>query len=424
GAQAAARRAADHRAPAALPGRDRQPVGGATAGAVRGAGGGARCRAGAGPVRGTARGDVVRPSNVVTPAVVTPAVVTPAPRDAWRRALAADPNAVATQTPEWLDGLCQARGYVDASRLYELPDGRTLVLPLAARAWCGVRVTEESWPYGWGYGGAIVTGGRLAEADARSVLADLARRPVVRAAIVPVPLTGRIWEAAVGPRRVQRIPYLAQIIDLTGGFGTVWSDRFRRQVRAAVRKAERSGLEVRKDHGGRGVDGFAALYRQSGDRWARQRGQPLPAGRPLPRPRQRRRPVAAVARPLGESCVIWSAHLAGEPVAVNVVLRHGRHSMGWLSAMDSELARQTLGTYLLQSLAIEDACRAGVRHFHLGESDAGSGVERYKRHFGAVPVEYHALRFERLPVTRAEHGLRVAAGWAARWAARPRGHGD
>lgn len=342
-------------------------------------------------------------------------VISPAPREAWRRALAADPNAVVTQTPEWLDCLCSTREYVDASRLYELPDGRTIVLPLAAKTRGGIRIAEESWPYGWGYGGALVAGGPLTRADARLVLADLARRPVALAALVPMPLTASTWAAATAARPIQRIPYLTQIIDLDGGFDTVWSARFRRQARSGVRRAERYSLDVRRDHGGPGVEVFATLYAQSVDRWARRRGQPLWLARRLARMRDRAGQVAAVATALGAASVIWSAHRAGQPVAVNVVLQSGRHSLGWLAAMNLELARETRAGYLLQSLAIEDACRAGARYFHMGESDPGSTVEHYKSHFGAQRIEYHALRFEWLPVSRAQRGLRATAERTVRW---------
>ncbi len=74
------------------------------------------------------------------------------------------------------------------------------------------------------------------------------------------------------------------------------------------------------------------------------------------------------------------------------------------------IARETLATYLLHSLAIRDACEHGVRWFHMGESDAGSGPEHFKRYFGAVPVSYAALRFERLPLSRGEQAARRAYG--------------
>ncbi|HEY6422181.1 MAG TPA: GNAT family N-acetyltransferase [Pseudonocardiaceae bacterium] len=335
-------------------------------------------------------------------------IVSPAPRAAWRAAFTADPDALPTQTPEWLDCLCATRGYVDASRLYELPDGRRLVLPLAARRWAGVHVLEESWPHGWGYGGVLVEGGELSEADRRLVLDDLARRPVARSAVVPNPLTAASW-SAVAPARTRRVPDRTQVIDLTGGFETVWSKRFRKETRNRVRKSEGAALNIRRECGaGRGVAMFAELYRQAVDRWANDRGQPLWVARRLAARRDRPGAVAAVAAALGERCVIWSATRDGEPVAVDVVLQHGRHSWAWLGAVNAALARETMATYRMQSMEIEDACRAGALHFHLGESVPGSGVERFKRNFGAVTVDYQALRFERLPLTLGEQHLRAA----------------
>lgn len=338
-------------------------------------------------------------------------IVTPVPRDVWADVLAADPDAVATQTPDWLDCLCRARGYVDASRLYEFPDSRRLVLPLAGRVWAGARVAEESWPYGWGYGGALVAGGRLTAGEAAVVLADLACRPVVRAGVVPMPLTSGPWLAAA-PRRVHRVPYLTQILDLEGGFPAVWSRRYRPETRRRVRKASRMSLDVYRDHG-RGTEAFAVLYRESVDRWARQRGHPLWAARALARRRDQAGRLAAGAAALGEACIMWSAYRAGEPIAVCAVLFHGRHALGWLSANRRVLAQETSATFLLSSLAVEAACAGGARYFHMGESDPGSGVERHKAQFGATAVRYHALRLERLPVTRVEHRLRAVAGKAS-----------
>ncbi|WP_232234703.1 GNAT family N-acetyltransferase [Actinoplanes sp. N902-109] len=333
-------------------------------------------------------------------------VVTPAPRDVWTGALAADPDAVVTQSPDWLSCL-GSRGYADASRLYEFPDGTRIVVPLAARRRAGVRLSEESWPYGWGYGGALVTGGPLTPRHAAAVLADLARRPVLRAALVPMPLAAGTWEAAAPPG-VHRVPYLTQILDLDGGFGTVWSKRYRTEVRRHVRRAGGMGLEVSRDPQ-RGVAAYTVLHRVAVARWARRRGQPVWAARALARWRDTDGDLAAAVAALGDACVVWSAHRAGEPVAACVVLHRGAHALGWLAASDPALAHRTSATYLLSSLAIETACDAGARWFHLGESDPGSGVERHKAQFGAVPVRYHALRWERLPLTTGERWLRAAA---------------
>jgi hypothetical protein len=342
----------------------------------------------------------------------TPAVVTPVSRDVWREVHAADPDAIVTQSPEWADAL-HSRGHSDASRLYELPDGRRLVLPLVARRRAGMTMSEESWPYGWGYGGALVEGGDLTVDDARLVLDDLRARPAVLRALTPMPLRGAVWDAAAGAD-VLRVPYTSQVVDLGVGWDQLWEKGFKRQARNSVRKAERFDLDVRREDGRsaqRGLAVFRDLYAQSVDRWAEQRGQPLALARRLAARRDRPGQVAAAAAALGERCVVWSVLREGAPVAVNVVLLGGHHALGWMCAMDTTgIARETLATYLLHSLAIQDACERGARWFHMGESDAGSGPEHFKRYFGAVPVSYASLRFERLPLSRAEQAARRAYG--------------
>jgi CelD/BcsL family acetyltransferase involved in cellulose biosynthesis len=341
-------------------------------------------------------------------------ITSPAPRDVWRAVHRSDPDAVATQASEWMDCLA-LRGYTDASRLYELPDGRRLVLPLAARSVAGFPVSAESWPYGWGYGGLLVDGGGPTEADCRLVLDDLQGRPAVLRGVVPLPRNGSLWSGAASAQ-VRRVAYTSQVVDLDGGFDAVWT-RYKRQARNSVRKAEKFELDIRREDGiaagspdGRGVRIFAELYAMSVDRWAIQRGQPLRVARLLAARRDRTGQMAAAAAALGERCVVWSVCRDGQPIAVNVVLQSGQHGVGWMCAMDQDLARTTLATYLLHSLAIEDACREGMRWFHMGESDTGSGAEHFKGYFGATSLEYEALRFERLPLSRTEAGLRTVYG--------------
>lgn len=336
-------------------------------------------------------------------------VLSPAPREVWACLAATDPSAFPTQLPEWGDALRAARrGTTDASRLYRLPDGRELVLPLAGRAVGGLRVAEESWPYGWGYGGLLAGGGRVTAADTAVVLADLARRPVLRASVVPVPTAAEAWELSA-PRTAARVPYLTQVVDLDGGFERVWSSRYKKSTRNYIRKAERMPLEVRRQTGGAVVDTFTEMYARSRQRWAEQRGQPRRVAALWARYQDRGGQVRAVSEALGDRCVIWSAWRDAEPVAVLIVLHHGAHALSWLTALERTLADDTLATYRLQSLAIEDACRLGVRHFHLGETDPGSGVERYKAKYGAVPLRYEALRLERLPLTHTERTARRLA---------------
>src|SRR3954451_17241736 len=160
-------------------------------------------------------------------------VTSPAPRDAWEATLAADPHALVTYMPAWTDFVCGAAGCEDASRLYELPGGRRLVLPtLRTRHMRGALAVEASFPPSWGMGGIVAPGGLRPE-DAAAVLADLAGRDVIRMSLRPNPLDGETLRAARPADAVTK-PLLAHVLDLQGGFGRVWENRFSGTARTAV----------------------------------------------------------------------------------------------------------------------------------------------------------------------------------------------
>src|SRR5581483_7370484 len=80
-------------------------------------------------------------------------IISPAPRQMWRTAFSADPTALLSQTPEWLDTICELDGWTDYSRLYTWPSGRSFVLPMVGKGIGGLMMLEESYPKGWGFGG-------------------------------------------------------------------------------------------------------------------------------------------------------------------------------------------------------------------------------------------------------------------------------
>ena len=225
------------------------------------------------------------------------AVTTPADRGIWAEVLAADPQALVTQSPAWLDCLCEVGGYADASRLYELSDGRRLVVPLARRV--GVRglVTQASMPASWGFGGPVVEG-PLRPEDAQVVIADLQASRALRTSLRPNPRHAAIW-AAAGRKGVVAVPRLAHVLDLEGGFDRVWNERFTNNARRAVHKAERSGLTVECDTTGRLVPVYYGLYERSLERWASSLHEPLWLARVRARRRDPQRKLEALARALG-----------------------------------------------------------------------------------------------------------------------------
>ena len=326
-------------------------------------------------------------------------VTSPAPRGAWREILRADPDALVTQSPEWIDALCATGAYSDTSRLYETRRGIRLLVPLVRRSgpWPRKLAPQASMPAAWGFGGLLAE--RMPEPDElEAVLADLASSRALCTSLRPNPLHADSW-AAAERHGALAIPRLAHVLDC-GSPGDAW-DGLRSSARRAVRKAERSGLEVECDTSGRLLPVFHQLFRQSLDRWARGQNEP----RPLARWRGLRRdPLAKferLASHLGDAMQVWVASKDGVPAASIIVLR-GANAHYTRGAMNPEIAGPTRANDLLQWLAIESACEAGCRSYHMGESGSSRSLDQFKSKFGARPVPYAEYRFERLPLTKAD----------------------
>jgi Acetyltransferase (GNAT) domain len=333
-------------------------------------------------------------------------VISPAPRDVWRAVVGADPNALAFHTPEWTDCLCEFGPFEDSSRLYELDGGRQVVLPMVRRRDRPVSlVTEASLPPTWSPCGVVAPGGTRME-DIAAVLADVRRRRVLRVALRPGPLDADAWGRAQ-PADAFVLPRLAHVLDLEGGFESVWEQRFSGTARTAVRKAERMRLTVERDTCGRLVPVMYQLFERSLERWARQQHEWLRLARWR---RRRLDPIAkleAIAATLGEACHIWVAWCQRRPAAAIMVL-HGRNASYVRGMMDKELAGPTRANYLLHRLAIEEACAAGCRYYDMGETGVSASLAQFKTRFGARPYAYAEYHLERLPITRVSHGARGA----------------
>jgi hypothetical protein len=331
-------------------------------------------------------------------------VTSPAPRDVWEEVVAGDPKALVSHTPTWTDILCRVGGFEDASRLYELPEGRRLVLPMVRRRhFPGPLAVETSFPTGWGMGGIVAPGG-VQPGDVAAVFADLANRKVVRTSLRPNPLDGQRLGTTT-PTGAVVIPRRAHVLDLEGGFARVWAERFTKSARRDARKAERAGVRVERDTSGRLVPVLYELFERSLDRWADQQHEPRALSRWRGHRRDPLRKFELMARVLGDRCRIWVAWYEGLPAAAILVLQ-GANAHYSRAVMDKELAGPTLANYLLQRMAIEEACDAGCRHYHMGESGSSASLAQFKAKFGARPHAYLEYHFERLPVTALDRRAR------------------
>ncbi len=324
-------------------------------------------------------------------------VTSPAPIQAWQQVLSANDSALVTQTPQWMASIVAGGRWRDRSRLYDLDDGRRLLVPMVGMG-RGPAGIARSWPYGWGYGGALSSTGAVTGGDVSLIAHDLARIPGVRTSLVTSPWEPQ-WQN--GPfQPTARVNYLTHILDLAGGDAGVWKG-YAENVRRSVRRAEKSGLEVVRDDTGAMLPAYRDLHRKSVIRWAQSAGQPVTPARIRLKLSEVNDRLPTLSRELGQAMVLWVALVRGEPAAAIVVLAGSAHALYWRGAMDRELAGPTHANALLHHLAIREAVSAGARSYCFGESGLGSALATYKSKFGAKPVEWSTYHWERVPVTAA-----------------------
>ena len=333
-------------------------------------------------------------------------VTSPAPRSAWLQVHEADPDALIPQSPAWVDAMCASERVEDASRLYETQHGARIILPMVRRTgvWPSRIAPQASMPMAWGMGGMVVEG-EPTESEFAAIVADVASWPALRTQVRPNPIHDDHWRAA-GELGAVKVPRRAHVLDLSPGADELWKS-MKSEARRAVRKAERTGVEVESASGTRLVKDFYGLLELSVERWAAQQHEPLALARWRSQRRDPLEKFEQMATSLGEGMRIWVARLDGAPVAATVVLS-GANVNDTRGAMDKKLIGNSCANDLIQWLTIKDACEAGCRRLHLGESGSSRSLARFKEKWGARPVDYSEYRFERLPLSRADSLARGA----------------
>lgn len=335
-------------------------------------------------------------------------VHSPAPQQVWRDVCAADAEAMPTQSPEWVECLTATGRFQDASRLYELPGGEVAVLPLVRPRFATRLSAAHSMPVSWGYGGLVAPQEILDSALISAVLQDLSNSAAARVHLRPNPLQAGLWATIAAHRGITAVPSRAHILDLDGGFDTVWQSRFKSALRREVRRAEEAGVVVESDCSGELVPVFYDLLLKSFDRWAARQREPRWLARARGRRRDSLQKFRTVARRMDGRCQISVAWYDGRPTAAILVLRGGAVAHYTRGAMDVDVAVPVKVNSLLHKTAIAAACRDGCRRYHMGDSGFSEGLAQFKTRFGAQQHDFAEYWIERIPVYRAGRTARTA----------------
>jgi CelD/BcsL family acetyltransferase involved in cellulose biosynthesis len=300
----------------------------------------------------------------------------------------AAPRATFYHTRVWLQSLAAAYPRLTA-RCLAAREGGTLAgyLPyFVARR--GPLRTVWSLPFGT-YGGPVSTGAETDRALLAAFRRELDRPGTLEAGWVDfhnrAPDDGAATETAT-----------THILDLTGGFGAVWSGRFDKPRRRRVRRAEEQGVDVRPAAGDEDVRRFVDVYRQRLDAWHAASGHP------------ERLFAELVTRGAGGRVRLFVATCAGEVVGGHLNLYHGRSVIAWYGMASARGDELNAGT-LLYARCIQDACDAGYADYNLGASLGKRSLVEYKESLGGVAYRYRIVRHRRL-AGRLAGALRALGG--------------
>ena len=332
-------------------------------------------------------------------------VTTPAPLEVWRDLYQHDPESLPTQSPAWLECLYAQGGYRNASRLYEFSDGQQLLIPMVKRKGLPEHLAvQASLPHAWENGGVLARREPSPE-ELRALFAELSKSHFLSLSLHPNPRRADLWRQAQ-PAEVTVIPRRAHVLDLEGGFDRVWTERFASKTRNKVRKAEKLGVVIECDSSGKLISVFHDLLRRSVDRWAAQQREPRWLARQRAAQRDPLSKFEHIARVLATACRVRVAWHERQAVAAALVLTGTNNAYYIRGVMDKALAAPVNANDLLQSLAIQDACEAGCRYYHMGESGWSENLSHFKERFGARAYDYAEYRMERFPISQLDHGLR------------------
>ena len=261
--------------------------------------------------------------------------------------------------------MCAAMGFTDASRAYEMADGRRLVLPLLRRSVGPVRALRGLQPAALRRRRAP-RAGRAAPGRDRRRPARPRRAPGARAHVLaPAPARRAVGRAA--SRAAPSSSTAAPTCSTWSRAGTRCGRRASPRS-AGAGCAPPSGAASRSSAAPRAssLPEFYGLLELATARWARMQHEPRWLTMARLRGRDPMKKFQAAARSLGARFRVWIASVDGRPMAGLVVLQ-GRNAYYFRGAMD-ETMRDHRPNDLLHARAIEDACQAGCGAYYMGDS--------------------------------------------------------
>lgn len=174
----------------------------------------------------------------------------------------------------------------------------------------------------------------------------------------------------VGWESFQSNCFTSHVLDLAMGYSSIWESKFDAKQRNSIRKAQRSGLGIRKDNSDSAIASFYEMYLKSCQRWGQVQLEP---------------------RIFYDSLVrdtkivdLWMASKDRKDIAGVIVAHNERDTAYYLANASDETYWHYCPNNLLLASVIEDACERSLSQFDFLPSGRIASVEKFKESFGAV----------------------------------------
>lgn len=287
---------------------------------------------------------------------------------AWERAYETAIERNFFVSPHWGRAVAAGYGIKPRVMLFKFPEQQVLLPCFVNRKMHGILQGMRSMaPHHYG---GFLSDRPLNPSLVESIAQQLSRQWLLHTMVVAASPRGAIagWE------RYQANTFASHVLDLSEGYAPIWGRAFDDKQRNSIRKACRSGLNVRKDNSAQGVASFYRLYLMSSERWELKNPEP-------------RGFFEALLDQSESSATLWLASKGSQDIAGIIIVNNGRDTAYYLAGASDADYWKYCPNNLLLSLSIEEACLRGFTQFDFLPSGRIPSVEKFKESFGAVQVQ-------------------------------------
>ncbi|MCZ7396168.1 MAG: GNAT family N-acetyltransferase [Candidatus Methanoperedens sp.] len=283
----------------------------------------------------------------------------------WEEIIRNSENSYFFHTPAWAKILEETYSYRIATRLYEI-DGNEVLIPMMEDKKYGF-YHYNSIPLGYG---GIFSLSDISSETLQKILKNIVdwRHLSFNLSLPPFSNFSVPEDSLI--KQVNSEWNYTHMLSLENGFEYIWKNKFEKNTRTAIRKADRSGFEILDCNSLDEVREFYKLYIESSIRWGYKK-PPLPIklyeniykfGRPHVRIKLAFKDDNLIAG--------WGDHY------------YGKNVFAFLSVYSQGYERYNPVNLLVKD-SIEQACNEGHKYYNFGASGNLEGVQKFKESFGA-----------------------------------------